>query len=58
MDIKEEQFESFIVIEDGKKEKNLKKSKIQNLKSSKKKKDTKPSNKNDILIYDENTKKK
>ena len=38
MDIKEEQFESFIVIEDGKKEKNLKKSKIQNLKSSKKKK--------------------
>ena len=57
MDIKEEQFESFIVIEDGKKEKNLKKSKIQNLKSSQKKKDTKTSNKNDILIYDENTKK-
>ena len=58
MDVNEGEFESFIVIEDVKNKKTPPKiKKVQNLKSSQKKKDTKTSNKNDILIYDKNTKK-
>ena len=59
MDVNEGEFESFIVIEDVKNKKTPPKiKKVQNLKSSQKKKNQKNAiNKNDILIYDKNTKK-
>ena len=56
MDVNEGEFESFIVIEDVKNKKTSPKKKIQNINLNKKNQKN-IINKNDILIYDENTKK-